>query len=533
LGALAILIGGCGGGPFDEPTEERQSPITVSELKGDVLGNGAGLSNRCVTDVAAAFAALPTSPSNRGRYISKGGQALPPSGAVLQPFYPFQITGLSPSIPHVQSFSRFELGDGQDDRWFAVSRAFEQVGKAGVFLVHMSDMAGADGGPLLAPGVNYSSPVPTDRATQYYYPTEGAKHPGGLQAFGHYLAVAVEAPSSPSFVDIYDFSAGFGAGARIQRVTLPPVSTQFQPERSIGGVAVTRLKDGRYLMFVLGKDSSRKGWFYVSQGTHLPSVWDPFDNFNGYDTTPQSPFGWFRSYQNVSFVTDCASQDIYLLASGNEGYAGSFADGTDYADLFRLELSPSVGVSMGLAGRRNFNPGDGGFCTFRAAATAYAGKDNRLQLYCHAHHADSSVSIGFFQINVTIDPTLKFVEYNYDGCLSTQVACGASCCGQGATCLSDACCATTNVCGSACCGGATVCKDASQSLCCDQLSVACGGVCCDLQHVCVDGTCQEPPPPPPPPPPGSCPGDVPSCSTFADCPEHFTFCQGGCCGVLH
>src|SRR3954465_2606607 len=89
---VAILVAACSGAAVDEPTEQRESAVTVSELKGDVLGNGAGMSNRCVTDVAAAFAALPGSPSNRGRYISKGGQALPPSGAVLQPFYPFQIT---------------------------------------------------------------------------------------------------------------------------------------------------------------------------------------------------------------------------------------------------------------------------------------------------------------------------------------------------------------------------------------------------------------------------------------------------------
>lgn len=535
LCAAAAMASACAAAPeADEQVSSSEATVLTSdELKGSVIGSGYGFGNRCVTDVAAAFAALPTSPSNRARYWSQGGRRLPPYNAVLAPFAPLQgkpdfsfHIGLPIkfSIPHVQSMSRFEFGDQQDDRWFAVSRSHQASGHAGFFLVHFGDTEGADGSRMLTPGVDYTSPIPRERTTEFYYPIQGGNHPGGLQAFGHYLAVAVEPESGYSFVDVYDFSRGFGAGVPIQRVPMTPSGTNFRPDRSISAVAVTRLKDHRYLMFVLGKDSSRHGWFFVTEGTELPAPWAPLDYFRGYDTSPPSPFGWFREYQNVTMLTDCGTENIYLLATGNDGYTGSFAAGTDYADLFRLEVSPA-GISMALAGSRNFNPGDGGYCTFRAAANGYAGKDNRLLFYCHSHHSNSD-SGG------NPNATLKLVEYAFEGCLKTQVMCGDECCSGGSSCVHGACCAAEKTCGTNCCGGDYECKDASRSLCCARFEQACGDGCCGVNQQCVAGACQDVPPPPPPPPGENC-GSVPACSTASDCPSRFNYCNGsGCCAQI-
>lgn len=521
----SACVGGSGSGEpeAEEPVGQLAAPLTSDELKGEVLGDGFGDSNRCVDDVVAAFNALPGSPSNRAKYVSKGGQRLPPYNARLEPFSPLQFEwtprGYHPDIPHIEGVSRFEFGDEADDRWLAVSRAYDQTGKAGIFLVHLSDMDGTDGGQLLDPGVDYTSPIPADRATQYYYPTQGGNHPGGMQAFGRYLAVAVEPKDGFSWVDFYDFSAGFGAGDQIQRLMMFPRGRDFTPGRSIGGVAVTRLKDRRYFMFVLGKDDDRDGWFFVSADTKLPSAWYSVDHFQGGDTIPPPPVGGFRNYQNVTMLTDCSTANIYLLATGNSGFAGSFADGEDFADLFQLVPS-SVGMSMVLAARRDFSPGTGGYCTFRAAATAYAGKDNKLYMYCHAHHSNS----GLF----SIDPTLKFVEYASTQCL--HVTCGSECCAEGESCVDGACCASGNTCGASCCGGGSLCKDASIGLCCQEFEQACGNACCGIDQACVDGSCQDVPPPPPPPP-GDC-GVFPSCSSFESCGPGFYCNDGGCCTVL-
>lgn len=542
---FVILLMGCADVTNQETVDKSVAALTTSDLKGAPLLDGEGLRNRCVRDVPAAFLSLPPSPTNTAAYVSKAGQRLPPYDATLQLFIPFQLSlqpstitvlginlsiPFTPSVPHVQSLTRFELGDQQDDRWFAVSRAYEGVNKAGFFLVHLSDMSGANGGPLLEPGVNYLSPVPPDRATQFYYPTDGSPHPGGMQAFGRYLAVAEEAPSGTSWVDIYDFAAGFGNGALINRVMMFSDGFPVEPDLSITAVAVTRLNDGRYLMFVLGKDNHRRGWFFVSRDASPASTWDPFDYFDG---TTDAPSQSFQLYQNVTFITECGSGDLYLLATGNTEL-GVFSDGTNYADLFKLEADPAVGVRMTRLSSRNFDPGTNGACTFRAAATGYAVKENRLALYCHAYPQTTlSLGAGGGVIGAAISPNLKFVEYAPPpGCLFTEVACGSSCCDSGDSCIDGACCAAGDVCGSTCCGGDDICVDANQSLCCSPLSTPCGSGCCDLGQECVDGTCQEPPPPPPPPP-GTCPTpDIPTCSTPADCPPNLALCEGGCCRRL-
>jgi hypothetical protein len=552
LTALAILTAAClsaacADATGNESVEQRVAALTaVPELKGALLTTGGGLFNRCVRDVPTSFASLPSARTNRAAYISKGGQRLPPYNAFLFPFFlALPASGSPPfSVPHVQSLARFDLGDDQDDRWLAVSRAFElgsTTGLGGVFLVRLPDMAGADGGPMLAPGVNYLSPVPASRATQYYYQTEGSIHPGGMQAFGHYLAVANEVEGRiTSFVDIYDFSAGFGAGQLIQRVSMFSTGFPGPIDKSITGVAVTRLKDGRYLMFVLGKDNAHHGWFFVTRDAALPSTWDPVDYFDGNaDTT------FFADYQNVNFVTDCGTGNIFMFASGNSDFQYVAGAGTDYLDLFKLDADLAVGVHMTFGGRRTFNTNPWDTCTFRAAATLFTAKDNRLILYCHAYTSNFSVSLSPFSgITVNPDPTLRFVEFNHQGCLYTEVACGSACCDQGDSCVNGACCPGGNVvggvccapadaCGSVCCSGAGACKDASLSLCCDPFAVKCGSVCCGVDQECVDDVCQAPPPPPPPPPPGSCSDGAPTCSVGADCPANFNECNGGCCSHIH
>jgi hypothetical protein len=542
----ACLAAACADVTGNEPVETRVAALTaVPELKGAVLTTGGGLFNRCVRDVPTSFASLPSTRSNRAAYISKGGQTLPPYNAFLLPFFlALPASGSPPfSVPHVQSLVRFDLGDQQDDRWLAVSRAFElgsTTGLGGVFLVQLPDMSGADGGRMLDPNVNYLSPVPAGRATQYYYPTAGSIHPGGMQGFGHFLAVSNEVTGkniSP-FVDIYDFSAGFGAGQLLQRVSMFSTGFPATIDQSITGVAVTRLKDGRYFMFVLGKDSAHHGWFFVTRDAALPSTWDPVDYFDGNaDTT------FFADYQNVSFVTDCGTGDIFMFASGNSDFQYINGAGTDYLDLFRLDPDPTVGVHMTFGGRRTFDSNPWDTCTFRAAATLFTAKDNRLILYCHAYTSNFTVSFSPFSgFTANPDPTLRFVEFNHQGCLYTEVACGSACCDQGDTCVNGACCPGGNVvggvccapadaCGDVCCGGGSACKDASLSLCCDPFAVKCGNVCCNTDQECIDDVCQTPPPPPPPPP-GTCTNGVPTCTVGSDCPEGFNECNGGCCSNI-
>ncbi len=331
--------------------------------------------------------------------------------------------------------------------------------------------------------------------------------------------------------------------------------------KSITGVAVTRLSrainNGRYLFFVLGKDTAKNGWFYISDTDTLSR--NTKLQFADYvDNNDTSPAGAFREYQNVNLITECGTGDIYLLGTGNPGYAGSAGSGDNFADLFRLSASGAA-VRLEQMGRRSFQEGGSDACTFRAGATAYVDKDGRLLLYCHTHHANTDILCS-------ADSKLKWTEYAYDGCpnaddgtccpsgtkscgdgnccgsseqcmaegsqagtccASTKV-CGSSCCGATDRCISNSCCPSAKQCGSACCASGTACKDASRSMCCGEFDTLCGNTCCGPSEECVSGKCQTPPPPPP----GTDCGSVPACSTAADCPPAFAFCRNGCCGQL-
>lgn len=507
--AAAAASAGClmEGPPADEGT--AATAITAAELLGRQATAPSTFSNRCIDNVETAFAALPGRPSGTIRYRSQGGVRLPPSNAKLEPFGSFSF--------HVQGITRFPAGFDNDRRWLAVSRAHEQ-NRAGFFLVNLNDADGADGGKLLLPGKQYPSDPIAGRETRFYYPVQGTAHPGGMQAFGQFLAVASEAPLAPSFVDIYDFRGGPGAGRLLQRVMLSS-SGQFPVARVIGGVAMATLKDGRFLMFVLGQDTVKEGWFYVSNNSNLSATtqWLPLAHVVG-DST-------WTEYQNVTLMTECNSQKLYVLATGNATYASDILPGTNQADLFRVTANSAGGVTMTRASRRTFTADDG-FCTFRAAATGHADKDGKLVMLCHAHHANTDL-LG------NPDSKLKLAEYASSGCLATQTQCGTTCCSQGSACVGGSCCPVSNSCGSACCGGGTVCMNASSSLCCDSLSIACGSSCCTLGQQCVNNACVTPPPPPPPPPPTSC-GIFQPCGPDGACPGN-TICFGntGCCGILH
>jgi hypothetical protein len=356
---------------------------------------GAADHNRCVVNVPGAFQALPYSPSGYIRYKSQGGNRLPPFNARLATFGSWDS--------HIQGFAR--LSGVGDNRWGVVTRSSKgSIGGAGLFLVHLGDVDGLDGSRWVNPGGGFTGEPPSLRGTQLYYPMPGTDHPGGLQTVGHMAVVAAEAPAGqPSFVEIYDFSSPGVTNALVQRLTLNGgLGEPVAPARALSGAAMARLDDGRYLMFVLGKDSDRNGWFYVSDRDRIEPAtsWQFLDYVSHADG---SIVGYFDEYQNVSLFTECGSRDVYLVATNNASFSGPLNSGQDYADLFRVTASGST-VTLTLVGARNFHEGSGGYCTFRAAASVHVDDDGGLIMYCHTHHSNTNI-FG------TPDSKLKLVEY--------------------------------------------------------------------------------------------------------------------------
>ena len=328
--------------------------------------------NRCANNVAAAFANLPSSPSGKIWYSSGGGHQLPPFNATLHTFGSWDN--------HIQGVARLPGVD--DNRWMVVSRSHD-VNRAGVFLVHLGDLGGTNG-TKLGSATNTPSSI---RASKYYYPISGVKHPGGLQAVGKYVAVGVEAPNAPSFVEFFNFATPGSSTASLQRFYLWGDQAESPPPgRVIGGVGITRLADARYLLAVLGKDDSNDVWFYMSDTTSITANtrWIYLDHFK-----PVAP-----AAQNVALITECGTGDIYLLATDNSAFVAPIAatdlhQSQNHAYLWRLGHS-NFDVTMTSVAARYFNSGSGDYCTFRAAVSPYVDPNGTLSLHCHTHHANTN-----------------------------------------------------------------------------------------------------------------------------------------------
>ena len=119
---------------------------------------------------------------------------------------------------------------------------------------------GADGTRWVHPGDNFTGDPPSNRRTYLYYPIAGTDHPGGIQASGSFLVIASEGLSGqPPFVDIYQRTPDDVTLSLLQRFTLlGDLGEPVAPTRAITAAALTRLSDGRFLLFVLGKDEDQQ-----------------------------------------------------------------------------------------------------------------------------------------------------------------------------------------------------------------------------------------------------------------------------------
>jgi hypothetical protein len=334
-------------------------PAQLEPVRGETrCDEGANDCNRCVTDVPSAFARIASTPSAKLRYRAHGGEELPP--------FEERLAGFGSQRAHVQGIAR--SGD-----WLVLSRSSPgQVGDAGLFLL-----------PLAAP------------ETRFYYPIAGVDHPGGLCTLGHYAFVAVDCDDErrcgrDTFVDIFDLSHPGARGARVQRFRL---GEQAEPGRvhTITSVAVTRLRTGALLMFVQGKDSLHEGWFYESDGgrLHAQTRW----TYRGHWA---SALGKDNEYQNTSLITECGSGDVYMVGMGNPELsvlevvladALGRAPGVDTMSLLKLGATQQGALQMQWQSSRRFDPGRGGFCTFRAAANVHVTREHTLELYCSTRKA--------------------------------------------------------------------------------------------------------------------------------------------------
>ncbi len=382
----------------------RLGPPAAAQLAGDTsCAFGARDCNRCVRGVLEAVAALRPDPTAEVRYSSMAARRLPPYGARLAPF--------AANDSHLEGIARLPLL--RDSSWVVLSRARPgMLGGGGFFLVHLGDVPDHHGAPFGSARrrARYIRPNPDHRRTSYYHPVNRSDHPGGLQMIGQTLALAVSCAKAKgcrgrAFVQFDDLSHPAASETLLQRV---PLFLQGEPHRArhATSVAVAKLRDGSYLMFVQGKDNKNEGWFYRSDRDQIgpDTQWQFIDYFRGGPS-------WDGRYQSTSLLTDCDSGKLYLLGTGNPSYGptvkprltpalvgellsmfvrGGVQRGVELLHLF--ELGERGGhIAMKRVYEAGWRPDGHGFCTFRAAASAYVTPDGGLALYCTTRKANTDL----------------------------------------------------------------------------------------------------------------------------------------------
>jgi hypothetical protein len=410
--AVALLLTGC---MNEQEAHEASADIVSTQQFSSVKPSGdwycdygAADCNGCVNDVPKAFNAISARATAQIRYWSEGGHTLPPFSRKLETF--------EDNDSHVQSVVRLS-GVGADldpngrGPWFAFSRANPgSVGGSGVFTVQLADFATHGGYALEASARG----KPADgRGTKAYYPVEGLDHAGGMQAIGRFV-VSGSSCDTPSkcgdngYAHVWNFTDPRSPGAWVSAVR---VGDQGEPGRTgaVTSAAITRLASGQYLLFVQGKDTAHEGWFYLGDGGSLANVtaW----RYAGYATLPG---GGANEFQNTQLVTECGSGDIYMVGSGNADYDGSIDDvaqtifkvtpGHNHMSLLKLDASDSSFAALNLVTIRQFSPGDGDYCTFRAGASVHVTPDYKLAAYCTTRKANTD-------LGGDPDSKLKMEEY--------------------------------------------------------------------------------------------------------------------------
>jgi hypothetical protein len=384
LPAITAAITGCLSGLL-------AATVSAQSVVGDTgCAYGTPDCNPCVNNVQDAFQRISGSPTAQIRYKSGGGETLPPLNSRLETF--------EGNSTHVQGIVRLSgLGDYAANAlgpWFALTRANPgHPGGSGLFVVQLQDLPANSGFPI---NTTARGEPPVARGTKAYFPILGLDHAGGLQAIGQHVAIASSCDqcSGNGFLHTYNLADPLSPNAWETAMRL---GDQGEPGnvQVVTSAAIVKLASGQFLVFVLGKDSTHEGWFYVSEGTVLSG--DTRWIYAGYW---QSNLGGANEYQNTQLITECGTGDLYMVGSGNSDYDGTLDDvtqtvlgvtpGSNHLSLLKLSPSDSSFANMDVVAVRVFHPGDGDYCTFRAGASVHVTPDNSLVVYCSTRKANTN-----------------------------------------------------------------------------------------------------------------------------------------------
>jgi len=234
-------------------------------------------------------------------------------------------------------------------------------------------------------------PPTSDKIISDDTPNANMKHGGGAQGVGKYFAAAFDQPKTGDGSEIVFYDMSNPKSPRISRKIIRGC-------KAAGGVAVTQLDSGKYLVAVTGFDKSTKlDLYYLDSldGDDYSSLPDQTLHLKDGDLigsdgcwpTDQltQTCGW--SFQGISLVNQCDGK-IFLIGMQNWHQAG---DGKDVARLYELVEQSDGKIKLDHKKEKHFycNWDKAGHpCNFAASGTAFVDAGGNLILYSSEHAND-------------------------------------------------------------------------------------------------------------------------------------------------
>ena len=192
-------------------------------------------------------------------------------------------------------------------------------------------------------------------------------HPGGAQAHGDVVVIAMEKPNdSGSGAAAYfaRYKADVGDGRREQlellntlaRITPEQASRYGMQPNAAAAAGFVKLANGYFLLAIAGADDGKEGvWFFESDETmitlytkwHFVDVWKPPCTGRDWNES-KGTYCWAGAAAAINLLTDCSGQ-VYLYAlSGDRG------PGKDYSDVQLWRVDQTSGGRISLRNRMSW-----------------------------------------------------------------------------------------------------------------------------------------------------------------------------------
>ena len=281
---------------------------------------------------------------------------------------------------HIQGMARIPNLD--ENNWFVFTRSVN-MDTGAFFAGQLTDMPSA-GGHLGAAEVEDDS---ARQITEYYTMdmfgvySGDLNHYGGLQMLGQYMFTGAECHdpgvytgcNTPPSAFVFDFSdpSNVSILSSIDVYNLTPGNVD-----KVGTTASVKLYNGNYLVMTGDSDANNQ-YFFISDSDTLntSTTWEYRESWNESELLDggSGDVTW-GSYQNLNFVTECGTGDIYLVGTNKD----AAVLGDDWLDLFLVADDVDSNVYIVKRAQKHMYCD---WCNYDASGNVYITPERNMVIY--------------------------------------------------------------------------------------------------------------------------------------------------------